>query len=52
MDARADTYWSIEACAWVVASPGSTDLPVQRSSDDSERDVDLDEVDQPSGAPV
>jgi hypothetical protein len=64
MDVRRDRYWSIETCSWVAITrpeaqdemqgeaQDSADLPAQRPAEEPDRAVDLDDVDQPLGAPV
>ncbi len=56
MAAPENSYWSIEACAWVRHPRAEADVPAQRPAEEGVQVVDLTPVDLdadlPSGAPV
>jgi hypothetical protein len=51
MTAPENSYWSIEACAWVRHPLAEAEVPAQRPAEDAVEVVDLD-AEQPTGAPV
>jgi hypothetical protein len=52
MTEPANSFWSIEACAWVRYPRAEAEVPAQRPAEEAEEVVDLDSGDLPSGSPV
>ncbi len=50
MDERRDSYWDLEAGAWVEST--STTVPAQRPAEPEDDVPDLGEVEQQYGVPV
>ena len=52
MTEPANSYWSIDSCAWVSYSRSEVEVPAQRPADGVDEVRDLDAVDLPEGVPV